>query len=243
MASKNYENHELLFGIHPVVELLKARRRSIFAVYTTDPAPKAWGSIAQLLPAHVPVKRVTKEQLTHRAGTADHQGVVALVAPFPFRKKMFDAAQAPFLILLDGIQDPRNVGAILRSAYCTGVDGVIVCAKHGAPLNAVALKSAAGLAEHLEIYQAPNATVAAQELTRAGYTIYLADFGGKDAREQQFAKPLCLVIGSEGLGVSAALRTKGTAVTLAQRSADISYNASVAAGILLFTIASLHKKI
>ena len=77
--------------------------------------------------------------------------------------------RARFLILLDNVQDPRNLGAILRSSYCTGVDGVILCGKSSAPLNAAALKSSAGLAEHLDILEAPTAQAAVQELKKAGY--------------------------------------------------------------------------
>ena len=89
---------------------------------------------------------MTRDVLNRLAQTTDHQSVVAWANPFNIRKKFFEPAKSPFLLLLDSIQDPRNLGAILRSAYCTGVDGVIICGKNSAPLNATALKSSAGLA-------------------------------------------------------------------------------------------------
>ena len=91
--------------------------------------------------------------------------------------------------MLDGIQDPRNVGAILRSAYCTGAQGVVLVARNAAPLNAVALKSSAGLAEHLEIMVVPSAPAAVQELKAAGYNVYVAAFGGKNALEVRVSGP------------------------------------------------------
>jgi len=139
--------------------------------------------------------------------------------------------------MLDGLQDPRNLGAILRTAYCTGVQGIIITQKGSVPLNGTAIKSAAGLSEYLEIYQASSAQQAAQELTQAGYNLYLAAFGGQNAVTCEYKKPLCIVIGGEGFGISKQVYKYGTEITLPQRTPDISYNASVAAGILLFLVA------
>lgn len=243
MTLKTNLSPEIIFGIHPIVELLKAKRRPIRVLYTTQPAPKAWSSIKNVLPAHIPVKYVSRDQLTKLAGTSDHQGFVAAVGQFPFRKKFFDPQRSPFLIFLDGIQDPRNLGAIIRSAYCTNVDGIILGKKNCAPLNAVAIKSSAGLAEHMEIYEAASIPAVIQELKQQGYQVYLAVFNGQDARTVDFKTPLCLVVGSEGSGISPQLLGSGQPITLAQKTADVSYNASVAAGILLFMISSMHKKI
>jgi len=151
---------------------------------------------------------------------------------------MFNAKKTPFLLLLDGIQDPRNVGAIIRSAYCAGVQGIMMTQKHSSPLNATAVKASAGLAEHIEIMVVPSAIWAAQELQKAGYAIYLASFGGENALICSYTTPLCLVVGSEGSGISKALYAYGKQVTIPQKSPDISYNVSVAAGILLVTIAT-----
>ncbi len=235
--AKKQQTGELVYGINPVTELLKAKRRKLISMYTTKPEPKAWADIKKLLPKHVPVQYVQRDALHKIAGTTDHQGVVAWAQPFPFRKKFFDPNKQKFLVMLDSLQDVRNLGAILRSSYCTGVDGVILTKKNSAPLNAAALKASAGLAERLEIFVATSPQAAVQELKQAGYNLYLAAFGGEDATKVAFKKPMCIVIGSEGPGITKSILNEGMQVTLPQKTNDISYNASVAAGILLFLAA------
>lgn len=235
---------ELIYGVHPLIEVLKAKRRKLISVYTTRPEPKAWNLIKAAWPKyHVAVQYVERDVLTRMAGTTEHQGVVAWVQAYNFRKKFFDPAKQPFLVMLDGVQDTRNVGGILRSAYCTNANGVIMITRDAAPLNGSSIKASAGLAEHLEIYLAPSPQAAIAELKKAGYTIYLAAFKGKDATQITYKEPLCLVIGSEFTGISKDIMEDGVTVTLPQKIADTSYNASVAAGILLFLISTQRKKI
>ena len=236
--------NEIVYGIHSISELLKAKRRKLDSIYTTRKPPKAWPSIQKLLPKYLNIQYVDKSALDKLAGTTDHQNVVAWAAPFIIRKKFFDPSKQPFLVMLDGMQDPRNVGAILRSAYCTGVDGVIITARYSAPLNATAYKSSAGLAEHLDIYKAPTAQAAIVELKKAGYHIYISTLErAQDATSVNYSMPLCMVIGSEETGVSRAILNEGTRIKLPQRTPDISYNASVAAGILLFLVGTQNKVI
>jgi 23S rRNA (guanosine2251-2'-O)-methyltransferase len=248
-SSKNHKKMkkqqiDIIFGIHPIIELLRAKKRKVIALYTTQPTPKQWHMIQALLPSYpVEIKHVTRDALSRLAGSTDHQGVVAYAQPFALHGKPFDAQKYPSLIVLDGIQDPRNLGAIIRSASCTNTSGVLMTAKNSAPLNAIVLKASAGLAEHIPIRIVTSAELAAQELKGAGYSVYCGLFGGTDARGIEFKKPYALVIGSEGTGVSAPLKKVGSAITLPQRVPEISYNASVAAGILLFMIASQTKQI
>lgn len=228
---------ELIYGMHPVIELLKAKRRKLIAIYTTDPVPQSWEQVEKLMPKYpVNIQYVKRDVLTRMAGNPDHQGIIAWTQNFPIRTKPFDPAKQPFLLMLDSIQDVGNLGAILRSAYCAGVDGVVLCKKNAAPLNATAFKASAGLAEHLEIYIAASPQAAVQELKQAGYQLYMAAFGGENAMNCSYKTPLCLVIGSEGLGIAKNIINQGTQITLPQRSSDISYNASVAAGILLLLV-------
>lgn len=228
---------ELIFGLHSILELIKAKKRKLITLYTTRPEPKGWQQVVDALgEKKVPIQYVERAVLTRMAETPDHQGIVAWVMPFIFKKQMFDAAKYPVLLMLDSIQDPRNVGAMLRSAYCTGVDGVIMIKKGGSPLTATALKSSAGLAEHVPIFLAGSPQEAVLLLKKAGYAIYLATFNGTNVMHVGFKKPLCLVIGSEGIGVSKSILKEGIAITLPQRTNDISYNASVAAGILSFLV-------
>jgi 23S rRNA (guanosine2251-2'-O)-methyltransferase len=241
MIKKKAKEHvgELIFGIHPIVELLKAKRRKLISIYTTKPTPQSFNEIERVWPKYpVPIQYVGREVLDRMVGTTDHQGVVAWTQPFPFRKTFFDLKKHKFLVMLDGIQDPRNLGAILRSAYCTGVDGAILIKRGNAQLTGVAIKSAAGLSEHLEIYQAQSASSAIIDLKNAGYTVYLATFDGQNAVTCDYASSLCMVIGGEATGVTKAILSSGIHVTLPQKESDISYNASVAAGILLFLVAT-----
>jgi len=228
---------ELIYGINPILELLKAKRRKIIQLYTTRPEPRSMGHIKRYLPRHpVPIQYVTRAILQRMVDNTDHQGVVAWVHPFPFTKKLFDPAKHPFILMLDGVQDTRNFGAILRSAYCTGIDAIVVPTKNSAPLNATTLKASAGLAEQLQINITDNLLATAHELKKAGYKFVLATLDGQDPETLAFDEPTCLVIGSEGTGISTPLLSLGTHITIPQRSPDISYNASVAAGILLYTI-------
>ncbi len=235
---------ELIFGVNPLVELLKTRKRKLITIYTTKPTPKGWAVIAPLLPNYpVPIQYVTRDVLTRMVETTDHQGIVAWVKPYGYRKTPFNPASERFIIALDGIQDPRNLGALIRSAYCTGADGVIIIQKNSAPLTAVALKASAGLAERISILLMPSAQQAAIELKQWGYTIYTATFAGTRVNEVSFDKPTCLVIGSEGFGVTSTLAKNSIEVTIPQKAPDISYNASVAGGILMYLISSQMKKI
>jgi len=232
---------EFIFGVHALTELLKAKRRKVFAVYTLKKEPKAWKQIAPLLPKY-PIQKhhCSRDELTQKVSSSEHQGVAAFVQPYSYRTKFFEPEKAPFLLLLDGVQDVRNFGAIVRSAYCTGVNGIIVCKKGGAPLTGAALKASAGLAERIHIFQAASVSEAIQLLKKAGYSIYTTALGGKtDATVLEYKKPLCVIIGNEGKGVSKESLDAGTIVTLPQASPDVSYNASVATSIILFMISYL----
>jgi len=230
---------EMVYGAHPVIEVLKAKKRKLLSLYTTKPLPKSWDRIKPHLPKFVPnIQYVAKNVLDRMAGSTDHNGVVAWVSPFKFANKVFDARQKKFILLLDSIQDVRNLGAILRSAYCTGVDGVVLCKTQSAPLTPAAFKASAGLAEHLDIYVAASIKSAVQELKHSGYNMYMAVLGGKDATLAEYKKPTCLVIGNEAIGISKDIISMGNPITLPQRTPEISYNASVAAGILMFLIST-----
>jgi len=235
---------DMVYGIHSVLELLGAKRRKVTMVYTTKTPIKAWNKIEKLLPSYVPVQYVDRNVLDNIAGCSEHQGIILAVQQFPFETKMFDPKKFPFLIVLDGVQDVRNLGAIIRSAYCTGVDGIVLCAKNSAPLTPAAIKASAGLAEHARIHIASSMPIAIKDLHQAGYHIYLATLGqGENATSIDYQMPAALVIGNEEVGISKEILSSGTRVLLPQRRADISYNASVAAGILLFLMGVSFKKI
>lgn len=240
MSRTNKKENELLYGAHPIIEALKAKRRKLVGIYTTKPLPKAWARVKKYLPKYVPnIQYVSRTVLDRMTGSSDHMGIAAWMSPFQFRRKMFDPKKEPFILLLDSVQDVRNLGAILRSAYCTGVDGVVLCKKHAAPLTPAALKASAGLAEHLHIYVAPSLKSAVLDMKRAGYNMYMTVVdGGQDATKVSYTSPLCLVIGSEATGITKEVREYGNLITLPQQDPSASYNASVAAGIFLFWLAN-----
>lgn len=238
IKKKTVPPHDIVFGIHPIIELLTAKKRPVYQIHTTKPTPKAWSQIERLLPANVTIQYVQKSALDRLAETDDHQGVIALVKPLQKRSSCFDPRKHPFIILLDSIQDTRNIGGILRSAYCTGVDGVVIPEKRSAPLSGATYKASAGLAEYLDLWQPASSHQAAQELKAAGYNLYMAALGGKNALEVDYQQPVCLVIGNESTGITNEVLKFGEKLTLPQRTPKISYNASVAAGIMLFTIAT-----
>lgn len=229
---------DVVYGAHAIIEMLKAKKRKLYSLYTKKPLPKAWQRIKPYLPKSVPnIQYVEKNVLDGIAQSPEHMNVVAVVSPFQTRSKMFSPKTHPFILLLDSVQDVRNLGAILRSAYCAGVDGVVLCKSKSAPLSAPVFKASAGLAEHLEIYQAPSIKHAAMEVKNAGYNMYMAVIDGQNITTTTIKRPSCLVIGNEAVGITKEVREYGHPVTIPQRTNDISYNASVAAGILLFFVA------
>jgi 23S rRNA (guanosine2251-2'-O)-methyltransferase len=232
-------DQELVYGIHPIVELLKAKKRKLYKVYTTNPEPKNWAQIARLLPNYTEIVYKERAGLDNLAQSTDHQSVVGLASPFVIRKQFFAPKLHPFLLLLDNIQDTRNLGAILRSAYCTGVTGVILTTRNSAPITPAVIKASAGLAEHLEIHLTPNATLAVQTLKDNGCKMYLATLDeSKNAASVTYELPICLIIGNEATGISKSVIGSGQHITIPQVNPDVSYNASVAAGILCFLISS-----
>ena len=234
----------IIYGVHPVIELLQSKRMKIGAIYTLNNPIKSWAAISKMIPGHIPVSMVTRETMDNVAASKDHQGIIAFVGDFPFSQSIFTPDKQRFVVILDEIQDVRNLGAILRSAYCTGVDGVVLVRANAASLTPAAFKASAGLAMHLPIHLASSVKSAIVELKKAGYHIYCATLGGSESVANfQFQDPAVLVIGNEETGMSNDVAKMGTRILLPQRRPDISYNASVAAGILMYSIGLQLKKI
>jgi 23S rRNA (guanosine2251-2'-O)-methyltransferase len=238
MLASGQQPHEVVYGAHAITEFLRAKKRKLMSLYRLKSSTKTYERIARYLPKSIPnMQYVDAKVLERMAGTTEHGGVVLLVAPFMYAKKMFDPQKHPFILLLDAVQDVRNLGAILRSAYCTGVTGVVICRRDAAPITPTVLKMSAGLAENLQIYRAPSIKAAITELKTAGYNLYMAVLEkGTNAMDVEYQGPKCLVIGNEATGISRDVHKDGTLITLPQTRPDISYNASVAAGILLFVL-------
>lgn len=246
------DDTSLIVGRNPVREALERRPEQVEKVMIRrgvgGDAIAAIRSAAS--DAGVPVQYVPEARLHHEAGDVNHQGVIAVAAPIRYRvagdllsdiAPSWDAVRArkPLLLAIDRVTDPRNFGAILRSAAAAGVDGVFVPNQHMAPLNAAAIKASAGTATRVPIARVDDLPELLKQLKERSYWVIGAD-GAADATVWQtdWDRPTVLVIGSEGEGVHPTVRTVcDDLVAIPMRGPVESLNVSVAAGILLFEAA------
>ena len=174
--------------------------------------------------------------------TGNHQGVIAQAAAHPYAtlEELFAAAEGrgepPLFVLCDGIEDPHNLGAIIRSADAAGAHGVIIPKRRAAGLTAVAARASAGALEHIPVHRATNLAAALDALKGKGVWVFGAEADGTvSLYEADFAGPAALVIGSEGAGLSRLIREKcDFIVSIPMRGRVNSLNASNAAAVLLF---------
>lgn len=190
-----------------------------------------------------PVKFVTKERLDQLSETGHHQGVIAYAAAYEYaeveeilenaRKK----GEPPFLFLLDNIEDPHNLGAIIRTANLAGAHGVIVPKNRAAGLTAVVAKTSAGALNFTPVARVTNLAKTIEDLKKEGIWFVCADMGGTQMYDLNLTDPIGLVIGNEGEGVGRLVREKCDMIASIPMKGDIdSLNASVAAGVLAYEI-------
>jgi len=197
-----------------------------------------------------PVQYVPTTRLRHEADGAAHQGVVAIAAPIRYREvdEMLSdiaptwsdvKAKTPLLLVIDRVTDPRNFGAILRSAVAAGTDGVIVPTREMAPLNAAAIKASAGTAPRIPIARSDNLPRLLTQLKERGYWIYGAEGTADTAHwDADWNRPAVVVLGSEGEGLAPEVAEAcDELVAIPMRGPAESLNVSVAAGLLLFAAA------
>ncbi|MDO5783309.1 MAG: 23S rRNA (guanosine(2251)-2'-O)-methyltransferase RlmB [Eubacteriales bacterium] len=189
------------------------------------------------------VKFVPKERLDSMSETGAHQGVIAQVAAYDYStvedilKKAEDKGEAPFIILLDNIEDPHNLGAIIRTANLAGAHGVIIPKHRAVGLTATVAKTSAGALNYTPVAKVANLGQTIDELKEKGIWFVCADMDGEVMYRQNLTGPIGLVIGNEGNGVSRLVKEKCDFTTAIPMNGDIdSLNASVAAGILAFEI-------
>ena len=190
-----------------------------------------------------PVKFVTKERLDQLSETGKHQGVIAYAAAYEYAtvEEILDNArqkgEAPFLFLLDNIEDPHNLGAIIRTANLAGAHGVIVPKNRAAGLTAVVAKTSAGALNFTPVARVTNLAKTIEELKKEGIWFVCADMGGTTMYDLNLKGPFGLVIGNEGEGVGRLVKEKCDMVASIPMKGDIdSLNASVAAGVLAYEI-------
>ena len=206
--------------------------------------------IAEAQKRNIQCRFVTKERLDEMSETGAHQGVIAAVSAYEYAEveDMLRAAEEkgeePFLILLDGVEDPHNLGAILRTANLAGAHGVIIPKDRAVGLTAVAAKTSAGAVNYTPVARVTNLSRTIRELKEKGLWFVCADMDGEIMYRQNLKGPIGLVMGSEGSGVSRLVREQCDFVTAIPMQGDIdSLNVSVATGILAFEILRQRKNL
>ncbi|MBQ1207296.1 MAG: 23S rRNA (guanosine(2251)-2'-O)-methyltransferase RlmB [Lachnospiraceae bacterium] len=189
------------------------------------------------------VQFVAKERLDHMSETGKHQGVVAYAAAYAYAEvsDILEAARAknepPFIFLLDEIEDPHNLGAIIRTANLAGAHGVIIPKRRAAGLTAVVARTSAGALNYTPVAKVTNLANTIEDLKKEGLWFVCADMGGQTMYDLNLTGPIGLVIGNEGQGVSRLVREKCDMIASIPMKGDIdSLNASVAAGVLAYEI-------
>ena len=235
---------ERVFGLHAVSSLLQRNPTRVTQLLALESRSDArMNEILQLAErANVPVRRVSRRELDERVPGVSHQGVVAEtgVAPTLGEKELPQFLEAlprpPFLLVLDSIQDPHNLGACLRSAAAAGVDAVILPKDRSAPLNSTVRKVACGAAETLPVLRVTNLARTLRLLRDAGVWIYGAAGEARDSLwEADLSGPLALVLGGEGKGLRRLTREHCDGLLAIPMAGSMSsLNVSVAAGICLF---------
>ena len=235
-----------LFGRNPVLEALRAAGRSVeeVAILSESRGPALQELLTLARSRQVKVSYRTRDQLTAMAGTTHHQGVVARVAEAAYAS-LDDLLRVPgergepaFFLALDRIQDPRNLGAVLRSAEATGVHGVILPPHQAAGLTPGAAKAAMGALEHIPVARETNIVQALEILKKESvWLMGAAQQGGRDPWTVDLTGPVCLVLGGEGEGLRPLVtRTCDMLLTLPMRGKIGSLNVSAAATALCYEV-------
>ena len=237
-------NENLLAGRNPIREALKSGRDIEKLLVQKGELTGSAREIVQMArEAHVPVQEVEKTRLDELA--PHHQGMLAFASAYQYSTVEAMLAEAreknedPFLILLDGVTDPHNLGAIIRSAECVGAHGVIVPERRSVGLTPAAVKASAGAIEHMKVARVTNLNRTLEELKKQNVWAYAVTMDGMDYEKVNFKGGVALVIGSEGEGISRlTLENCDQKVSLPMAGSIDSLNASVAAGVMMYRVLS-----
>lgn len=236
----------LVYGRHPVLELLRGggRRADEVAVLAGARGPLAQ-VVALARRGGVKVSYRTRDQLTAMAGSPHHQGVVARVAAAEYvslealLRLPAERGEPAFFLALDQVQDPRNLGALLRTAEAFGVHGVVVPKHHAVGLTDAAARAAMGALEHMPVARETNLVTALERLKESGVWVYGASPGrGRSPWATDLTGPLCLVLGSEGEGLRPLVaRTCDAVIAVPMRGRVGSLNVAAAGAVLCYEVA------
>lgn len=242
-------NNNIICGRNPVLEALRSGREidRLFVAHGTG-GGSVTAIIAKCRAKGILIKEISPQKLDYYCGGANHQGVAVMFASQEYATvdDMFALAETrgekPFLIICDEIEDPHNLGAIIRTAEATGVHGVIIPERRSASLNATVAKAACGALEYVPVARVTNIANTIDALKERGVWVFGADMDGDDYTKTDFDIPCALVIGNEGKGIGALTAKKCDAILSLPMLGKInSLNASVAAGILMYEVVRSRK--
>ena len=225
---------EVIYGIRPVAEALRSKRREVYEVLDAVGDEVVASAAAS---RRVRLKRVKREHVEQLAPGTVHQGVAARVRPYPYCGLAEILTTLPHpLVVLDGVTDPRNLGAVLRVADGAGASGVVVPRHQAVGVTPAAVKASAGASEHVRVARETNLRRALDEIKKAGVWTYAAEGGAAQAyTDLDLSGPVAFVLGSEGRGIRRLIREGcDGAVSIKMHGVVSSLNVSVAAAILLF---------
>ena len=235
---------EIIYGLNPVMEALRGSRQIYELFLAGSSSDKRMEKLLKLAAERkVPVRQREKADLTRLCGIDHHQGVALRVEPFPYADLDDILADLKgsgdgLILVLDSVQDPHNLGALIRSAACAGAHAVVIPRDRAAGVTAAAEKASAGASETIPVAQVTNISKALEDLKSAGFWIFGADGSARrNLYQQDLTGPVALVIGGEGGGIRPLVR-KGCdeVVSIPMQGGVNSLNASVAGGILLFEV-------
>lgn len=239
------EREDIVIGRNAVMEVLKGDR-TIEAIYVSN--NKLEGSINAIMgmakEQKILIKEVDKRKLDSMCDGETHQGVIAKVTPFKYSEvsDIFELAEqkgeSPFIVILDEVEDPHNLGSIARTAELFGVHGIIIPKRRSASVTATVYKSSVGAIEHVKVAKVNNINSTIEELKEKGVWIYGADIRAEEySHEVDYSGPCALVIGNEGRGMSKLTVQKCDKLIKIPMVGKInSLNASVAGGIMMYEV-------
>lgn len=235
---------DIIFGRNPVMEAVRSGRTidKVFVV-PGNISGSTKAIIAKCREKKIVIKEVPQTKLDFMCGGGNHQGVAATVSEYGYSSVedilalAEEKGEPPFIIIGDGIEDPHNLGAIIRTCECCGAHGVIIPERRSASLTATVAKSASGALEYVKVARVVNLVSTIEKLKDKGVWIYAADMDGANWCEGNLTGAIGLVIGSEGEGVGRLVKEKCDGVLSLPMMGKInSLNASVAAGVLMYEI-------
>jgi len=235
-------NPNVIVGRNPVTEALKNGREIDKLVVSS-----AEGSMIKILAmakdAGIPVMKVEKAALDRIAAGQAHQGVAAYISPYEYAEmedifaRAAEKGEDPFIIILDNLEDPHNLGAIMRTAECAGAHGVIIPKRRACGLTEVVAKASAGAIEYMPCVKVTNIAQTIDELKEMGIWVAACDMGGQEYYKADLKGKLAVVIGSEGFGISKLVKDKcDFVVSMPMVGKITSLNASNAAAVIIYEV-------